>query len=113
MEASKKYFNPCFLDGMYRGTIDQASVDVQCPQLLAKCTMKIWNTDLCFGESMMKVHKFNYQKPFNEKDIPMINIFEVTSEQLVTNWHLIPKHYKLHPHPPANVKSTCGYQSSL
>ena len=113
VEATKKYLYPCFLDGVYHGSIDQASVPVQCPQLLAKVTMKAWDTDLCFGKSLMKVHKFNYEKAFNRQDIPMINIFEVTPEQLKENWHLIPDHYKLNSYPISRSRSRLDRYSSL
>ena len=101
----KKYLHPCFLDGVYRGTMNQASVPVQCPQLLSKALMKTWNTDLCFGESMMKIHKFDYHKPFNKQDVPMVNIFEVTPHQVYANWHLIPKHFKNSDTPPTSRSS--------
>lgn len=38
--AKKKWFYPVFVAGTYRGTLDQAEVDVQCPQLLSKMVIE-------------------------------------------------------------------------
>ena len=40
--ANKKYFYPVFIRGEYRGILDQASVPVNCPQLLSKMVMQNW-----------------------------------------------------------------------
>ena len=40
------------------------------------------------------IGKWNVEIPFNDKDIPMVNVFEVTPEQVQQQWHKIPDHFK-------------------
>ena len=98
--AVKKYYYPCFIRGRYRGTLDQAVVKVKCPMLLSKDVMKAWEVDLCMGDSLMKIKKFGVEIPFNEKGVPMVNIFEVTPEEVVQQWSYIPEQFKVTNEPP-------------
>ena len=75
-------FTPSFFEGVYKGTLDQASVPVECPQLLSKGVMKKWDVDLCFGKGVIKIHKFGIEVPFNSRGVPMVNILDVTAEQV-------------------------------
>ena len=104
--AKEKYFYPCFVKGIYRGVLDQAAVDVTCPQLLSKQVMEKWDVDLCMGKKKTKINKFNVQVPFStEKQVPVVNIFDITPEQLAAEWHRIPNHFKMQASPPkARVK---------
>ena len=66
-KASKKH--PSLLEGKYRGVLDQASVNLKCPQLLSKGVMKTWNVDIRLGKSVTFINELNVEIPFNERDI--------------------------------------------
>ena len=87
--AKKKIFYPVFIEGKYRGVLDQAEVNVDCPQLLSKMVMRKWDVDLCFGKSQTRINKFGVNLPFNNKSVPIVNILDVTSEQLKEQWDKI------------------------
>ena len=93
-KSTKKYLYPSFFLGKFRGVLDQASVPLKCPQLLSKGVMKTWDVDLRFGKGVTFIGKWNVEIPFNDKDIPMVNVFEVTPEQVQQQWHKIPDHFK-------------------
>ena len=93
--ADKKYFYPVFVKGVYRGMLDQASVNVNCPQLLSKMVMQKWDVDLCFGKKQTRIGKFNVMLPFSEASVPVVNIFDVTQEQLKEQWSRIPEYFKV------------------
>jgi DNA uptake protein ComE-like DNA-binding protein len=95
-----KHYYPVFVKGEYRGTLDQAEVNCDCPQLLSKQMMKKWDVDLCFGKSQTKIHKFNVEFPFSAHDVPIVNIFDFDSKQLNEQWHKIPDHFKINQKPP-------------
>ena len=101
-EAICKYFYPVFLQQKYRGALDQAEVEVDCPQLLSKMVMKTWDVDLCFGKSLVKVHKFGVTLPF-KNELSVVNIFDVDVDAIIKTWKDIPKHYKLCEQPPDHV----------
>ena len=93
--ACKKYFYPVFIKGEYRGILDQASVPVNCPQLLSKMVMRKWDVDLCFGSEKTRINKFNVELPFSSSQVPIVNIFDVSTEQLASEWKKIPVYFKL------------------
>ena len=97
--ATCKYFYPVFIKGQYRGALDQASVDVACPQLLSKMVMKIWDVDLRFGRGIMHIGKFDVDIPFGIKDTPVCNIFDFDPEHIQHIWSSIPDCYKFYPYP--------------
>ena len=45
---------------------------------------------MCVGNGCMKIHKFGATIPFNEFDVPTVDILDVTPEQLKKQWDLIP-----------------------
>ena len=104
--AYKKYYYPVFVKGEFRGVLDQASVEVKCPQLLSKKVMKNWDVDLCFGKSKMKINKFGVNLPFSETGVPLVNIFDFTLEDLKKQWHKIPEHFKSAKDPPKVYRPT-------
>ena len=94
--SSVKYYYPVFIKGIFRGTLDQAEVNTACPQLLSKKMMKQWDMDLCFGKQITKMNKFGVQVPFSkEKDLPLVNIFDFTAEDVAKQWSKIPDHFKI------------------
>jgi hypothetical protein len=99
-QAVKKYYYPVFLKNIFRGALDQARVDVDCPQLLSKGIMKKWSVDLCFGPGETRIHKFKVNVPFTSDDVPMVNIFDMDVQSVIDQWDKIPKHFKVFPHPP-------------
>jgi len=71
--------------------------------------MKAWNMDLCFGTSTSKIHKFGVEIPFSEKDIPIIDIFVFTEEDLKSEWLKIPDQFKIDTQMPilAGTQKRC------
>jgi len=98
--STTKYFYPTFITGIFRGALDQAEVDVACPQLMSKQMMKTWNMDLCFGSSTTKIKKFGVELPFSEKEVPIVNIFDFTAKDVREQWNRIPDHFKVSSTPP-------------
>ena len=98
--STTKYFYPTFITGIFRGALDQAEVDVACPQLMSKQMMKTWNMDLCFGSSTTKIKKFGVELPFSEKEVPIVNIFDFTAKDVREQWNKIPDHFKVSSTPP-------------
>ena len=94
-EATQKALYTVFLRGEFRGLLDIAEVQPHCPMLMSKNVLKKWNVDMCFGTGCLKIHKFNITIPFNEQDVPIVNILDVTPEQLKGQWNLIPDICKL------------------
>ena len=94
-EATQKALHPVFLRGDIRGLLDIAEVQPHCPMLMSKNVLKKWNVDMCFGPGCLKIHKFDVTIPFNEHDVPIVNILDVTPEQLKGQWDLIPDMCKL------------------
>ena len=43
----------------------------------------------------MKLHKFNLEIPFNAHGVPVVNIMEMTKEQVKAQWNLIPDEMKI------------------
>ena len=74
-------------------------MDVDCPQLFSKGAMKDYDVDLCFGEQLMKLHKFKVDLPFSSAGVPMINIFDFTEEDLQREWPKIPMYFKIEEYP--------------
>ena len=101
--ATCKYFYPVFIEGKYRGALDQASVDAACPQLLSKMVMKIWDVDLRLGRGYMHIGKFDVDIPFGIKDTPICDIFDFELNDIKKLWPSIPDCYKLTPHPPQRI----------
>ena len=75
--------------------LDIAEVQPHCPMLMSKNVLKKWNVDMCFGKGCLKIHNFDVTIPFNEHDVPIVNILDVTPEQLKGQWNLIPDICKL------------------
>ena len=63
--------------------------------LMSKNVLKKWNVDMCFGKGCLKIHNFDVTIPFNEHDVPIVNILDVTPEQIKGQWNLIPDMCKL------------------
>lgn len=80
--AVQKVYYPDFLEGVYRGVLDQAEVPVDCPMLLSKMVLRKWDADMCFGKGVTRLNKFNVEVPFSHADIPVINILDVTAQQV-------------------------------
>ena len=95
LKQHKKALYPVFLRGEFRGLLDIAEVPPHCPMLMSKNVLKKWNVDMCFGQGCLKIHKFDVTIPFNEHDVPVVNILDVTKEQLKRQWNLIPDVCKL------------------
>ena len=85
----------CLLVEKFRGTLDQCSVDVNCPMLFSKRAMKTWDVDLCFGKEVTKINKFGEEFPFSASSLPIINIFDFTDKDLEAEWSKIPKQFKI------------------
>ena len=94
-EATQKALYPVFLRGEFRGLLDIAEVPPHCPMLMSKNVLKKWNVDMCFGPGCLKIQNFDVTIPFNEHDVPVVNILDVTKEQLKRQWNLIPDMCKL------------------
>ena len=82
LRRHKKSLCPVFLRGEFRGILDIAEVQPHCPMLMSKNVLTKWNVDLCFGEGCLKIHKFGVTIPFNDHDVPTVDIMDVTPEQL-------------------------------
>ena len=97
-ESTQKALYPVFLRGEFRGILDIAELQPHCPMLMSKNVLKKWDADMCFGKGCLKIHKFGLKIPFNEQDVPIVNIMDVTPEQLKGQWNLIPGMCKLDKH---------------
>ena len=86
---------PVFVQGKYRGMLDIAEVPDDCPLLLSKSVLKKWDVDLCFGKGCMNINKFGVIIPFNEQEVPIVNITDVTKVQLSQQWSNIPDLVKM------------------
>ena len=64
-------------------------------QTKTKMVMKKWDVDLCFGKSLVRINKFQVNLPFSDRDVPMVNIIDVTPQQIHDQWSDIPEHYKI------------------
>ena len=93
--ATRKVLYPVFMEGVYRGVLDEAEVPVDCPMLLSKMVLRKWDADMCFGKGVTRVNKFDLEVPFNEQDIPVINILDVTPDQIWNQWYQIPEQFRL------------------
>ena len=91
----KKALYPVFLRGKFRGLLDIAEVPPHCPMRMSKNVLKKWDVDMCFGQGCLKIHKFDVTIPFNDCDVPTVDILDVTPEQLNGQWDLIPDICKL------------------
>ena len=63
--------------------------------LLSKMVLRKWDADMCFGKGVTRVNKFDLEVPFNEQDIPVINILDVTPDQIWNQWYQIPEQFRL------------------
>ena len=56
-----------------------------------------------FGKGCLKINKFDVTIPFNEQDVPIVNILDVTREQLNAQWDSLPEMVKLGEHHSQTV----------
>ena len=56
--------------------------------------------DLCFGSGTTKINKFDVEMPFSDNDVPIVNIFDFTAQDVRNQWQKIPAHFKIGESPP-------------
>ena len=93
--AKARWLYPTFLEGEYKGILDQCEVPADCPQLFSKSMLKSWDVDLRFGKQKIVINKFDIELPFSSRQLPIINIFDFTEKSLKKIWDTIPDHFKI------------------
>ena len=95
-----------FRRGTFRGLLCMAEVPPDCPMLMSKNVLKTWDVDMCVGKECQKIHKFDVTIPFNEQDVPIVNILDVAKGQLKAQWDKIPDMVKMENQPSKAVGRT-------
>ena len=90
-----KKLYPVFLNGKFRGILDLAIIDGNCPMLLSKTMMTKWGCTLDFGRKEMYLGKFGLVTSFNSRDVPIVNIMDFTKKDVRSQKACIPKEYCL------------------
>ena len=63
--------------------------------MIVKYVLEQWDCRLDIGKSQLEIGKYDMVVPFTESKVPVVDILDVTSDQLHKQWKSIPEYYKL------------------
>lgn len=90
--------HPVFVNGIERGSINQALVKSNCPMLLHNAVMAEWDTGMRPGQDELTLNHVGNALPCTYDRVPVIAITEIDISNLREAWHRIPQWYTMSDH---------------
>ena len=78
-----------------QGILDTEQIPNDCAMLMSKNVLKKWDVNFCFEKGCVEIRNFNLTIPFDDQYVPIVNIFDVTTEQIDEQWNSIPNMFKV------------------
>ena len=96
------YSYPIFLGGEFKGSIDIARINADCPPLFSKKMMKEWKITLDFEQQCTLIKQFDITSPFHGS-VPVIDVLDIPENFKIQD---VPSYFRRST-TPSSASSLC------